>query len=716
MHSKVHHRGLAVLTVSNRPRGKHGVTSAKHSVSRRAHVAQWRGSNANLNPQRRVGAQAIPRLAQANVAAHRVLFTGKAPRHAAHDLARIRATENDPDLIRPQPEGPGAVLASPGRQLPAAVRRDAELLLGCAVPDARIHTDAAAAAASAALGARAFTVGRHVAFGDGVYAPQTFEGRFVLAHELAHVVQQRRAARAEGGPPGLHDETQALERDAHRAVIRPAWRPASSALSREAIQRLPVRMPIPWHTIRQALGVDLVFIMGRDRGGFYTLAERYFRARLPNATFVTNVRTLNGILTWVSNNVQLFVNNLYIVSHANEDGTLSFALNANDTDTHVEVNELRTALHPAGGGPSVLPQADNKIDAFTRIHIKGCDLGRTPSIVELIDEAFGGHGIVDAPTHEQFYGVDPQLGRSARAAFRRDIEASHAMPPEIDPALQGRERASAVRQRQAALRARRTAIAREIRARRTEGAAVVERAQTYEALTGPMFQRPGAQLFTAAEIRPEVDRLYDHLSDAQRATLVRRLLARDRRPSAVAHRQGVFRQQGMRAYRYVPATRPFLEPRTRAEIVRVLARSIRQTTGAGTRAFAVTHSSSSRVPQAGGGFLVHVELEGRTAGNASTFTFNGDFGIAGPAGGTAPVPDDAALIDLGRAQINNPDRYAWSVQERRNGVNVTRTAVAQRVIAYLHHGSLDPSAHEHFAPPVTDPDFYVESTFTPAAP
>lgn len=58
----------------------------------------------------------------------------------------------------------------------------------------RVHADAESAALSHALGARAFTVGRDVFFGAGRFAPGTPAGRRLLAHELAHTVQQRGAA------------------------------------------------------------------------------------------------------------------------------------------------------------------------------------------------------------------------------------------------------------------------------------------------------------------------------------------------------------------------------------------------------------------------------------------------------------------------------------------------------------------------------------------
>jgi Domain of unknown function (DUF4157) len=56
----------------------------------------------------------------------------------------------------------------------------------------RIHTDARAAELAQAINAKAFTVGQDVAFDLGQYAPQTPQGKKLLAHELTHVIQQSR--------------------------------------------------------------------------------------------------------------------------------------------------------------------------------------------------------------------------------------------------------------------------------------------------------------------------------------------------------------------------------------------------------------------------------------------------------------------------------------------------------------------------------------------
>jgi hypothetical protein len=54
----------------------------------------------------------------------------------------------------------------------------------------RLHTGSNASEAARALNARAFTVGRDVVFAAGQYQPQTTAGKKLMAHELAHVIQQ----------------------------------------------------------------------------------------------------------------------------------------------------------------------------------------------------------------------------------------------------------------------------------------------------------------------------------------------------------------------------------------------------------------------------------------------------------------------------------------------------------------------------------------------
>lgn len=87
----------------------------------------------------------------------------------------------------------GASLASStlsGQPLPLPVKDFFEPRFGHDFSRVRIHTDARAAESASAVGAQAYTVGRDVVFGAGQFAPGTSAGNRLLAHELAHVVQQ----------------------------------------------------------------------------------------------------------------------------------------------------------------------------------------------------------------------------------------------------------------------------------------------------------------------------------------------------------------------------------------------------------------------------------------------------------------------------------------------------------------------------------------------
>jgi Domain of unknown function (DUF4157) len=95
----------------------------------------------------------------------------------------------------------GTLLRASGEALPAGLRAEMEARFGQDFSAVRLHTGADAALAAQAEGAEAFTLGQDVVFGGGRYAPGTVTGRALLAHELAHVVQQSRGGPAPSGKP-----------------------------------------------------------------------------------------------------------------------------------------------------------------------------------------------------------------------------------------------------------------------------------------------------------------------------------------------------------------------------------------------------------------------------------------------------------------------------------------------------------------------------------
>lgn len=91
---------------------------------------------------------------------------------------------------------PGSVsdtLSRAGRPLDADTRSFMESRFGPGsdFSAVRVHDDSAAAASARDVDAQAYTVGQHIVFGDGAYQPHSEPGRHLLAHELAHTVQQQ---------------------------------------------------------------------------------------------------------------------------------------------------------------------------------------------------------------------------------------------------------------------------------------------------------------------------------------------------------------------------------------------------------------------------------------------------------------------------------------------------------------------------------------------
>lgn len=77
-----------------------------------------------------------------------------------------------------------------GRALETTVRQRMERGFGVGFGAVRIHTGAEASRLNQALGAHAFTTGNDIFFGSGAYKPETEAGERILAHELAHTLQQ----------------------------------------------------------------------------------------------------------------------------------------------------------------------------------------------------------------------------------------------------------------------------------------------------------------------------------------------------------------------------------------------------------------------------------------------------------------------------------------------------------------------------------------------
>lgn len=125
-----------------------------------------------------------------------------------------------------------------GQPLPSSSQSFFGSRMGHDFGQVRIHTDAHAANLSARLNARAFTTGRHIAFGHGEYRPGSIDGDTLIAHELAHVAQQGNAPNVVEGRAGGN----ALEKDADQSAagaVAGRWTEMTGSISNAARSAAP---------------------------------------------------------------------------------------------------------------------------------------------------------------------------------------------------------------------------------------------------------------------------------------------------------------------------------------------------------------------------------------------------------------------------------------------------------------------------------------------
>jgi hypothetical protein len=133
---------------------------------------------------------------------------------------------------------------SGGQPLPADLREDMETRFGTDFQGVRLHTGEPASRLSRQIGAKGFTQGQHIFMAQGRYDPASGEGRRLLAHELAHTVQQggssgaqsQKVQRGRGKHSSDHDLYKQFKKENRKAsalasgLATPHKRPAAPAV------------------------------------------------------------------------------------------------------------------------------------------------------------------------------------------------------------------------------------------------------------------------------------------------------------------------------------------------------------------------------------------------------------------------------------------------------------------------------------------------------
>ena len=150
---------------------------------------------------------------------------------ALHRTAGNRAVASLMDPAAEQAFVPPIVadaIHSPGQPLDRDTREYMETRFGHDFGQVRIHADAGAAASSDAMGASAYTVGRHIVLGAGQYDPESASGKRLLAHELAHTIQQESSLATTGAEGALESQAQNAGDKALQGSVPPSLAPVLS--------------------------------------------------------------------------------------------------------------------------------------------------------------------------------------------------------------------------------------------------------------------------------------------------------------------------------------------------------------------------------------------------------------------------------------------------------------------------------------------------------
>jgi hypothetical protein len=164
----------------------------------------------------------------------------------------------------------------------------------------RLHTDDDASKSAASLGAAAYTRGRDIYFGAGKYAPQTSDGKRLLAHEIAHALRNEPGPEVSRAMPGdqVIDEDDPSERDAESFAESDSHHLGHPSLSPSAHSRAIHRAPLTEAEIAQKLHdamasfatdeaeiINLLSTLNRDAAKLKKVRDAY------SASFKTDLET-----------------------------------------------------------------------------------------------------------------------------------------------------------------------------------------------------------------------------------------------------------------------------------------------------------------------------------------------------------------------------------------------------------------------------------------
>jgi Domain of unknown function (DUF4157) len=224
------------------------------------------------------------------------------------------------------PNSAHEVLQSPGQPLDTSSRAFFETRFGQDFSRVRVHTDGKAARTARVMNARAYTSGPNIVFGSGQYSPRSEEGRRLLAHELAHVVQQ--------------------------TTVR-----SSSFL----VQKEPENKPKQTLEKKTPTRQDIVLLGEGWKGG------RELSIVLAHGGRVITVNSVDDAAKALAK-IDTPIGTLYFVTHSTSDGALKFGKDEGFTKAADIAAKLKGSV-PSDKAPQT-------------VDFRGCSVGNSPQTME----------------------------------------------------------------------------------------------------------------------------------------------------------------------------------------------------------------------------------------------------------------------------------------------------------------------------------------------
>ena len=229
------------------------------------------------------------------------------------------------------------VLRSAGQPLDAATRAFFKPHFGSIVSRVRLHADARAQQSAHDIRAQAYTVGRDIVFGSGHLCPGTAEGRWLLAHELAHVVQQR------GLPQTVQRQPSPADPDAERDAAIKTAEAATQCTAEQVDEQADGEIRLKLDSSRRADPAYALTFGGRDKAR----VEKHGLSDKDQRDIAVKWRFFEGQAKAA-----------YIRSMA--------AVLSNYPDEALEIMAPCATPEAAGDDTSAMPQATNTSDAGKR--------------------------------------------------------------------------------------------------------------------------------------------------------------------------------------------------------------------------------------------------------------------------------------------------------------------------------------------------------------